>query len=96
MIAILDYGVGNIHAFLTIFKRLNILARKASKLEDLANVSKLILPGVGSFDYTMQRFNNSGLRAVPGRGRGHSELRLMFHNADDVDSHEFRRVAVLC
>lgn len=63
MITILDYGVGNIHAFLTMFKRLNISAQKASKLEDLADVSKLILPGVGAFDYTMRRFNNSGLRA---------------------------------
>ena len=62
MIKILDYGVGNIHAFLTIFKRLNIPARKASKLEDLTDISKLILPGVGAFDYAMQRFNDSGLR----------------------------------
>ena len=62
MITILDYGVGNLHAFLTMFKRLNIPAQTASRLEDLADVSKLILPGVGAFDQAMNRFNNSGLR----------------------------------
>ena len=62
MITILDYGVGNLHAFLTMFKRLGIPARTASKLEDLTDVSKLILPGVGAFDYAMKRFNQSGLR----------------------------------
>ena len=36
--------------------------KKHQKLEDLKDVSKLILPGVGAFDYAMQRFNNSGLR----------------------------------
>ena len=60
MITILDYGVGNVYALLTMFKRLNIQARTASRLEDLTDVSKLILPGVGAFDQAMDRFNNSG------------------------------------
>ena len=62
MITILDYGVGNVHAFLTMFKRLNIPAITACRLEDLTDVSKLILPGVGAFDQAMDRFNNSGMR----------------------------------
>lgn len=62
MITILDYRVGNLFAFLTSFKRLNIPVRTASTLEDLADVSKLILPGVGSFDHAMQCFNDSGMR----------------------------------
>ena len=62
MITILDYGVGNVYAFLTMFKRLNIPARTACRLEDLTDVSKLILPGVGAFDQAMDRFNNSGMR----------------------------------
>ena len=64
MITILDYGVGNLHSFLTMFKRLNVPAQTASTVEDLSNASKLILPGVGAFDYAMQRFNDSGMRAT--------------------------------
>lgn len=63
MITILDYGVGNVHAFLTMFKRLNIPVQAASSLEELKDVSKLILPGVGAFDHAMNSFNNSGLRS---------------------------------
>lgn len=62
MIKLIDYGVGNIQAFLTLFKRNGILAERASKLEDLNDASHLILPGVGHFDHAMQCFNNSGLR----------------------------------
>jgi len=61
VITILDYGVGNVHAFLTMFKRLNIPARKASRLEDLTDVSKLILPGVGAFDNGMKNLEKLNL-----------------------------------
>lgn len=63
MITILDYGVGNLHSFLTMFKRLNIPVQTAATIEELSGASKLILPGVGAFDYAMQRFNDSGMRA---------------------------------
>ena len=33
------------------------------KKEELADVSKIILPGVGAFDDAMNKFNNSGLRS---------------------------------
>lgn len=63
MITVLDYGVGNLHSFLTLFKRLNIPVKTASNTQDLEDSSKLILPGVGAFDHTMRRFNESGMRA---------------------------------
>jgi imidazole glycerol-phosphate synthase subunit HisH len=62
MITIIDYGVGNIKAFVNIYKQLNIPVSIAKDKEELATANKLILPGVGNFDYTMQRFNDSGLR----------------------------------
>lgn len=62
MIAIIDYGVGNIRAFANIYKQLNIPIRIASKVDDLENVSKLILPGVGAFDYAMEQLENSGMK----------------------------------
>lgn len=63
MIAILDYGLGNIRAILNIYKRLNVPARIASSSSELEGASRLILPGVGSFDWAMTCLERSGLRA---------------------------------
>ena len=57
MIRVIDYGVGNIQAFLTLFKRLKIDARKASPPNDLEDATRLILPGVGHFDRAMQDYH---------------------------------------
>lgn len=63
MICIVDYGVGNIQAFLNLFKRLGIEAKRADTPAALSNVVRLVLPGVGHFDHAMERFNNSGMRS---------------------------------
>lgn len=62
MITIIDYGVGNIFAFQNVYKRLNIPCKIAKKESDLVDIEKLILPGVGSFDYAMKQLQNSGMR----------------------------------
>ena len=62
MIRIVDYGVGNIQAFITAYKRIGIDVQRAKVAEDLSGAARLILPGVGHFDHAMQRLNNSGLR----------------------------------
>ena len=61
MIGVINYGLGNIKAFLNIYDELNIKAKSIEKLKDFKDVSKIILPGVGSFDNAMNKFNNSGL-----------------------------------
>ena len=62
MIAIVDYGLGNIKAFYNIYKRLNIDCVYSSDSNTLKKATKIILPGVGSFDYAMEKLNNSGMR----------------------------------
>ena len=62
MIGVLNYGVGNVNAFLNVYKRLGINAKAITKPSDFYNVSHLILPGVGSFDNAINKFNESGLR----------------------------------
>lgn len=62
MICVVDYGVGNIQAFMTMFKRLDLPATRAQCAADLAGATRLILPGVGAFDPAMQRLNQSGMR----------------------------------
>jgi glutamine amidotransferase len=62
MITIVDYGLGNLRAFLNVYKRLNLEARAARRAADLDGSSKLILPGVGTFDHAMRLLNESGMR----------------------------------
>ncbi|MHB8108690.1 MAG: imidazole glycerol phosphate synthase subunit HisH [Syntrophorhabdaceae bacterium] len=64
MIGIVNYGLGNVHAFANIYKRLNIPAIIASSPDELHGVDRIILPGVGSFDWAMKRLNGSGMRNI--------------------------------
>jgi glutamine amidotransferase len=64
MITIVNYGLGNIQALHHIFSRMNFPVIIATRPEDLANAEKLILPGVGAFDWAMQRLNDSGMRHI--------------------------------
>ena len=63
MITIIDYGLGNIHAFLNVYKQLHISAKVAKNVSDLDGATKLILPGVGHFDYAIKMFTDSGMKA---------------------------------
>lgn len=62
MITIIDYGLGNIKAFQNVYERLNITVKVARNAADLKDAQKIILPGVGAFDYAMLQLNASGLR----------------------------------
>jgi glutamine amidotransferase len=62
MITIVDYGLGNVLAFANSYKRLGIPAAIARTADDLAHATKVILPGVGSFDHAMGLLNRSGMR----------------------------------
>lgn len=64
MITVVDYGLGNIRAFLDVYKRLDIEARTAQTAEQLEGASRLILPGVGAFDDAMERLEHSGMRGI--------------------------------
>ena len=62
MIAIIDYGLGNVRAFTNVYKNLDIPITIATKADDLKKATKVILPGVGAFDHAMQRLEKSGMR----------------------------------
>jgi len=62
MISIVNYGLGNIQAIANIYKRLNIPARVAASAQELAEAGKIILPGVGAFDWAMTRLERSAMR----------------------------------
>lgn len=61
MIAIVDYGSGNVAAIADIFKRLkqpHVITRDHAELRA---AERYILPGVGAFDATMRTLRDSGL-----------------------------------
>jgi glutamine amidotransferase len=64
MIHIVDYGLGNVQAFLAMFKRLGIEATRAKTAEELVGANKIILPGVGAFDHAIELLVQSGMRPV--------------------------------
>jgi glutamine amidotransferase len=64
MIAIIDYGLGNVRAFANVYHNLNIPVIIAKKGDNLKEATKMLLPGVGAFDFAMQRLNSSGMREV--------------------------------
>jgi glutamine amidotransferase len=64
MIAIVDYGLGNIKAFANVYQQLNVPFLIASKAADLNSASRLILPGVGAFDHAILSLEKSGMRQI--------------------------------
>ena len=62
MITIIDYGLGNIRAFFNAYQRIGIDVKIGKNIDDIKKATKLILPGVGSFDYAMKLLNSSGYR----------------------------------
>ena len=64
MIHVIDYGLGNVQAFLTMYKRLGFEATRARTAADLSGARKIILPGVGAFDHAIELLNQSGMRST--------------------------------
>jgi imidazole glycerol-phosphate synthase subunit HisH len=64
MITIVNYGSGNIRAIGNIYQRLNIPYKVANEAEEITGAEKIILPGVGAFDETIARLDESGFRSV--------------------------------
>ncbi|WP_293926428.1 imidazole glycerol phosphate synthase subunit HisH [Sphingobacterium sp. UBA6320] len=64
MITIIDYGVGNVNAFINIYRELGIECQASCLENEILNSNKLILPGVGHFDYAMEKLQKSNLIPV--------------------------------
>ena len=61
MLIIIDYGIGNLSSIKNMLKKIGVDSIISNKEEDIINAYKLIVPGVGHFDYGMQHLNESGL-----------------------------------
>jgi imidazole glycerol-phosphate synthase subunit HisH len=61
MISIIDYDAGNVGSIKNMLKRLGYASEITRDLETLKKSDKLILPGVGKFDYCMGNLERFGL-----------------------------------
>ncbi len=64
MIAIIDYGAGNLFSVKNALDFLGLENKITKDPEDLRNADRLILPGVGAFADAMRMLNESGLVEV--------------------------------
>lgn len=61
MIAIVDYGAGNIFSVKNALDHLGIASQLTSDKIEIENADEIILPGVGAFGFAMQKLNEAGL-----------------------------------
>lgn len=64
MIAVIDYGMGNVGSIINMFRKIGVPAILTNDSEQIENADKLILPGVGAFDNGMNKLNESGLADI--------------------------------
>lgn len=64
MIAIVDYGLGNLYSIQNMLKHIEIDSVITADKEKIKAADKLILPGVGKFDEGMKNLQESGLDTV--------------------------------
>jgi len=64
VIAIIDYGMGNLGSIYNMLNRIGVRSVVSSDPGEIALAEKLILPGVGAFDRAMQSLERLGLLPV--------------------------------
>ena len=64
MIAIINYGAGNLFSVEKAFSALGADVRVSSTASDILSADKIVLPGVGAFGDCMDQLNASGLIAA--------------------------------
>lgn len=64
MIYIVDYGMGNLGSIVNMIKYLDGEATITNNLAELEQAEKIILPGVGAFDYGMKQLQALNLTPV--------------------------------
>jgi glutamine amidotransferase len=61
MIAIIDYGAGNIRSVQNALTRLGAESKLTNKIEELQMADKVIFPGVGAASFAMDQLQTQGL-----------------------------------
>lgn len=96
MIAIIDYGVGNLFSLCSSLERIGAQTVVTSDPEVIAKADKLILPGVGAFADAAKKLRDSGLdKLIKEQVAGGKEImgiclgmQLLFEKSYEFGEHE--------
>ena len=61
MVAIIDYGVGNLFSLVSSFKIIGEKAIVSNSEKEILSADRIILPGVGAFEDAIKKLKNTGL-----------------------------------
>lgn len=64
MIAIIDYGVGNLFSLESSFRAIGQEVKVTDNADEIRKADKIILPGVGAFEDAVRKLKNTGLDLV--------------------------------
>lgn len=64
MISIVNYGMGNLGSIVNMYKKIGVKTELISTPLEIEKASKILLPGVGSFDAAMEKIAALGIREV--------------------------------
>ena len=96
MIAIIDYGVGNLFSLKSSLKEIGAEAVVTSDEEVIAAAHRIILPGVGAFEDAARKLRESGMAEVVKREAASGKpmlgiclgMQLMFDKSYEYGEHE--------
>lgn len=96
MIAIVDYGVGNLFSLKSSFAAVGVEAVVTADAAVLRAADKLVLPGVGAFGDAAQKLRDSGLADVVKEEAGNGKpllgiclgMQLLFDKSFEYGEHE--------
>lgn len=96
MIAIVDYGIGNLRSIEKAFEAVGADVVRSDRPEDIRRADKVVLPGVGAFGACIDEIRRRGLEKpiLDAIGDGKSFLgvcvgmQLLFESSEEMGRHE--------
>lgn len=96
MIAIVDYGVGNLFSLKSSFAMIGVDAQVSADAEVIANADNILLPGVGAFEDAARKLRESGLGEVVVKAAGKGTpllgiclgMQLLFEKSYEFGEHD--------
>ncbi|MNO68548.1 Imidazole glycerol phosphate synthase subunit HisH 1 [compost metagenome] len=95
-VAIVDYGMGNLHSVSKAVERLGLKSLVTGEAGEILAADSVILPGVGAFGDAMEHLRESGLDAVVKEAAASGQpllgiclgMQLLFSSGEEYGTHE--------
>ena len=88
MIAIIDYGVGNLFSLRSSFAAIGQEAVVTSDIEEIRRAERLILPGVGAFQDAAEKLRASGMDRAVEEETAKGKPQMLFERSYEYGVHE--------